>query len=1153
MRISRLELIRYGGYADRVLEFGSGGPDLHLVVGPNEAGKSTMLQAIGDMLFGIHGQSTQNWRYEYQQLRLRALIEHDGQVLDITRRKGNKDTLLRPDGTAYASDPLAVLLAGVDRTSFERMFGLDHAKLRDGGRAILEGKDDAARITLEAGSGMAGIGRELLRLEAQAADLFKSGGQLPAVNRLMRERLEALAEVRSGSISEADWTATKARQEAAEGKRSSLIDEGALLARRQAKLDRVGRARGPHRRLHAARAAIVELGDLPDLPLDAAARLLAARNERQTASEFAVQHRAALARTRDAISSIQVPAQLLAARATIEELEERRPVIENAAGDLQRRSGELERIEDRIAAARAQSGLSEDTPTPSLGWRKRGRQHLEARRTLDGEIARHAKAVSENEEHRLRLEEDLSGVTGARKHAELESALGSIPPDVEARLVSAESDCFAKEVRLAERFAKLAPWRGSITELRTLQLPMAAATALTQSKLDEARGEIASARKDMEAAESSAIRSDARILVLQAGGEPPTAEAVAAVRGERDAILGEIRSRLSSPQAEDVELVCRRLAEAIVKADILADRREAEAGRVADYGIALASRHEAVALQASAKTRHDEWLAKELELRTNWQTALAAVGFGEPMLPADLGAWSALRDASLDADGDAAAAKVDRDRLREQFAAAIEAIATALRALELPVPSEPAAILVAGRTEGTRLSAQVSKRERLLDEVATNDLARSGLTRDGAALANASLVLDSELIAVLAEVGMPAEAPATALFDALEALDSIAEDVAARDGLSRQITGMQRDAASFGEEVGKVLTLVDRPAQQRAADAVRALTDDLRAAVANEKRLGELMAEEDRILPELATTERRIEAAEKSVAELLAKAGVATESLLDDVVVAAMRLAELLASRQAAEAELVELYGEDLTSLESEIAGLSEEDEAAERSQIETRRIEIAAEREDVGRSLKDSEIEVGRASMDSRAADAQQVAAEASAALAAAAEQHVQAATSAALLRWLIDRHRATSQAPLIASAGATFAKVTGGGFAGLKVSYDNSDRAIIVGVRPDSSEVAVEGMSEGTRDQLYLSLRLASIAGRSGLNALPLICDDLLITADDNRASAMFRVLATAAASSQVILFSHHEHIIDIARQAIGKDGFRLHRLESSGSMAA
>lgn len=175
MRISRLELIRYGGYADRVLEFGSGEPDLHLVVGPNEAGKSTMLQAIGDMLFGIHGQSTQNWRYEYQQLRLRALIEHDGQLLDVTRRKGNKDTLLRPDGAAYASDPLAVLLAGVDRTSFERMFGLDHAKLRDGGRAILEGKDDAARITLEAGSGMAGIGRELVRLEAQAADLFKPG------------------------------------------------------------------------------------------------------------------------------------------------------------------------------------------------------------------------------------------------------------------------------------------------------------------------------------------------------------------------------------------------------------------------------------------------------------------------------------------------------------------------------------------------------------------------------------------------------------------------------------------------------------------------------------------------------------------------------------------------------------------------------------------------------------------------------------------------------------------------------------------------------------------------------------------------------------------------------------------------------------------
>ena len=47
MRFRRLELIRYGGFADRVFDFGSGGPDLHLVVGPNEAEPTAYVPAIG--------------------------------------------------------------------------------------------------------------------------------------------------------------------------------------------------------------------------------------------------------------------------------------------------------------------------------------------------------------------------------------------------------------------------------------------------------------------------------------------------------------------------------------------------------------------------------------------------------------------------------------------------------------------------------------------------------------------------------------------------------------------------------------------------------------------------------------------------------------------------------------------------------------------------------------------------------------------------------------------------------------------------------------------------------------------------------------------------------------------------------------------------
>ena len=128
---------------------------------------------------------------------------------------------------------------------------------------------------------------------------------------------------------------------------------------------------------------------------------------------------------------------------------------------------------------------------------------------------------------------------------------------------------------------------------------------------------------------------------------------------------------------------------------------------------------------------------------------------------------------------------------------------------------------------------------------------------------------------------------------------------------------------------------------------------------------------------------------------------------------------------------------------------------------------------------------------------------------------------------------------------ASEIFSNVTRGAFTGLSLRYSDNDEPTIRALRSTGDPVGVESLSEGTRDQLYLALRLASIRDRSGV-AFPLICDDLLITADDARSAAMLEVLAAASTSNQVVLFTHHEHIVEVARRAIGEKAFRLHRLE-------
>jgi uncharacterized protein YhaN len=95
---------------------------------------------------------------------------------------------------------------------------------------------------------------------------------------------------------------------------------------------------------------------------------------------------------------------------------------------------------------------------------------------------------------------------------------------------------------------------------------------------------------------------------------------------------------------------------------------------------------------------------------------------------------------------------------------------------------------------------------------------------------------------------------------------------------------------------------------------------------------------------------------------------------------------------------------------------------------------------------------------------------------------------------------------------------------------------------------------MSEGTRDQLYLALRLAALDRHlEEHEPMPLILDDLLSTFDNERAKAILPQLAELAKRSQVLLFTHHEHLIQLARETLGDEGFKLHRLAGSPIPAA
>ena len=1152
MRFKTLDLVRYGAFADRRIDFGNGAIDLHLVVGPNEAGKSTMLAAISDFLFGIPSQSNQNWRFPYDQLRLRAVLEHGGETLELVRRKGSRNTLLNADDSPADAETLSRWLLGLDRQGFERMYGLDHAKLRSGGSMILEGRDEAARIVLEAGTGLGGIGDALKSYERTAAELFKSGGQNPVVNALMRQREAARADLREAMVGESDWKAVREKADTARHARDALIEEGKILAARAALLTRVQRVRGPLARLGDVEQTLETLGAAPTMPENARTELDQAQATLRTIEIKSEQLQGRLAKALDAAVGVVVNSVILAHASDILALDERRPVVEQAARDLGHRKSELAHVERTIATARAAAKLVGNA-LPSPGWMKRAATWLEATKTLANDQLRQDKARATLDKQIEKLaKDDPSGTTCDAEPLRL--VLARYPLDAEVREVDARQAMERAQRRVAAALKSLAPWTGSAKELECLTLPNENVASDHAAGIENARAERDQAAADQKAAAIRARAAQADIDRLDARGLLPSIENVQSARDARDAVVVEIKSRLVGERSEGDAAVGAKLSDTVVEADRVVDQRESEAQRIAEHARAIVELEDATGQREDAEARQIRWTDELKQLESEWAARLQPLGFVEVVPATGFPAWRSAYGQCLATIEDFTVATNSFERLKNEAASTLAVIAGEASVIGAIIPSDaPAPQLVAIAQKRLREVDDANKaREttRIQRDAIADGEAQHGIEED--ALARRNQLLSDEEKALLAEVAFEDELGAAAIADAVEALKDLTGHVAELSGFQRQIDGIERDAETFGADVRILARQLGEQDPPSASDAVREWTRQLSAAQDAKVQHARLQGDANDAQGGLDLLNDERTAAQQCLERLRGLAAVANDEALAAVIDAAELRQDMLAKQSEFLSEI--LAGGDalaIDAIRAEVATIASDDAVAELTDVAKRGDEIATEREEVAQSLSEAQRAIEDAGVDDAAADAQQRIVDISAQLAHAAEAHVAAASSAALLRWLIDKHRAMSQAPLMARAANAFAAVTRGAFANLGIDYGDDDRPRLIGVRADGSRVDATGMSEGTRDQLYLALRLAAIELRVG-NTVPLICDDLLVTADDARAAAMFGVLATTAATTQVIVFTHHDHLVDVARNALGPDAFKLHRIDPAPRLA-
>jgi uncharacterized protein YhaN len=141
----------------------------------------------------------------------------------------------------------------------------------------------------------------------------------------------------------------------------------------------------------------------------------------------------------------------------------------------------------------------------------------------------------------------------------------------------------------------------------------------------------------------------------------------------------------------------------------------------------------------------------------------------------------------------------------------------------------------------------------------------------------------------------------------------------------------------------------------------------------------------------------------------------------------------------------------------------------------------------------------------------------------------------AACLLQQAVARLREVGDGGLVRRIGEVFARITGGAYAGVAVDEDEQGRPFLIAIEADRTATKrVEHLSEGTRDQLFMALRLVMLEDYARkAPALPFIADDLLQTFDDyGRTENALAALADLSHHAQVIVLSHQRQLIAVAR---------------------
>jgi uncharacterized protein YhaN len=706
---------------------------------------------------------------------------------------------------------------------------------------------------------------------------------------------------------------------------------------------------------------------------------------------------------------------------------------------------------------------------------------------------------------------------------------------------------------------QLGLWTGSLDQIESLAIPMPETVNRFEAELA-----LINERRRHVQAETEKLDAELRRLLIQLheiqyGGDVPTEEELLKLRSRRDYGWGLLKRQWLDQEDIAEEAIVfssdSRLHDAFENlvglSDRTADRLRREAERVQKHA-SLTSRIDGMEDHLKERKREMDQLDSALDdAERRWQELWSTFGIN-PLSPREMREWLSgfekLRFRVEEA-GKAAREVVQKEIHRQELRGSLIAEMQRLGGSRNFSDDALAPVLMHAEDLVDAVKSTQTKREKLEAKIEElEDALRSAFADKRNAEENLKK-WQKRWKEVLSPVGLNPDTHPEAAIDSLDILQSCFAKLKEADTIETRIAGIDRDNQDFKKELDAlVMQIAPDLGGAELVQAVFSLEARLNAARQDQAVLEKYLEEMGLLDKEILEAQTSLENNAKRMATLLQTACCRTEEGLNEAEQRSgeyLQLKQKLSEVESALAQTAE--GVSLAELEDQGNNV---DPDAIPGRIETLSREIEDRLDPEIRGLSETigkeKTEMARMDGGGRAAELADASQQILAKIRRLTARFIRVKLAAKILLDGIESYRAEHQDPVLKIASGHFKSLTLGSFAALRTDVDDHGHAILIGVRPSGARLTVEGMSHGTRDQLYLALRLATLEWRldSG-EPMPFIVDDILINFDDDRAQATLKAMAELGDRNQVILFTHHRRIVEAARKMDGGKGVFIHEI--------